>query len=173
MKHCQSDSAPLAGVSLRRASSADAGPILVLQRCCWSQVAIQNKSLEVPALHETLQEVQAWISDWEVLLAEHRNRVIAAARGRQRGLQWEVGRIMVAPDYEGRGLGRWILAQCEQVAPPECKRCFLFTAQGNTRGIEIYKRSGYQEQSPDITGTGHVQNALFLRKQLTLPIESS
>lgn len=161
--------APPQGVSLRRASVHDAGQLLVLQRCCWSQVAIQNNSLQVPALHESLEEVLAWIEDWQVLVAEQEHRLIAAARGRKRGSKWEVGRIMVAPDCEGRGLGRWILAQCEQLAPPDCSSCFLYTAPGNARGIEIYQRSGYQERVPDIEGTGHMQNALFLCKALRRP----
>lgn len=154
------------GVSLRRALVQEAGRILVLQRCCWSQVAIQNNSLSVPALHESIEELRAWIQDWEVIVAEQDHRLIAAARGRKRGSKWEVGRIMVAPDWEGQGLGRWILAQCENLAPGECTSCFLYTAPGNARGIEIYKRAGYQEKQPDIGGTGHMQNALFLCKPL-------
>lgn len=157
---------PVPGVSLRYATADDAGRLLVLQRCCWSQVAIQNNSLSVPALHESLDEVRAWIQDWQVLVAEQNHRLVAAARGRSRGVKWEVGRIMVAPDCEGQGLGRWILAQCEAITPRECTDCFLYTAPGNARGIGIYKRSGYQVQEPDISGTGHVQDALFLSKRL-------
>lgn len=156
--------APIPGSLLRRALAKDAGPLLVLQRCCWVSVAINNKSLAVPALHESLDDLRAWIEQWQVYLLEVEGRIIAAIRGRARDQDWEIGRLMVAPDFEGQGLGRWLLSYCESAAPAQCRRYFLFTAPGNARGIEIYKRAGYLIAQSDTTGAGHMDGALFMCK---------
>lgn len=161
--HCPTQ-APIPGAALRQASAEDAGALLVLQRCCWVSVAINNKSLAVPALHESLDDLRAWLRDWQVSLLELNGRIIAAIRGRARGQDWEIGRLMVAPDFEGRGLGRWLLRHCESLAPKDCRRCFLFTARANARGISIYQRAGYQIAQSDVEGTGHMDGAFFMCK---------
>ena len=55
---------PLEGGSLHRASAVDAPELLVLQRCCWVDEAVANDTLDVPALHETLGDVRAWVDAW-------------------------------------------------------------------------------------------------------------
>ncbi len=49
------------GRRLAAATEHDAAELLVLQRCCWVQEAVVNDTLEIPALHETLEDVRAWL----------------------------------------------------------------------------------------------------------------
>ncbi len=51
---------------------------------------------------------------------------------------------MVAPDLQGRGLGRRLLARIEEDAPPEVTSYELFTGAGSRRNQKMYKKAGYR-----------------------------
>ena len=135
---------PVPDATLSRATAADAAELLVLQRACWVQEAIDNSSLELPALTETLEEVTAWITAWQVWVVHHHGRLVAAGRARREGASWEVGRLMVAPDLAGRGLGRWLLRYAECAAPDDVTSVGLFTGARSLRNLALYQRAGYQ-----------------------------
>lgn len=116
------ESLPLAGLDLHRADSSDAGELLVLQRCCWLQEALSNQTLDIPALRDELADVIRWIEEWSVWCLRDGGRLIGAVRARVRGVDWDIGRLMVAPDYAGRGLGRWLLHFAEAQAPATTQR---------------------------------------------------
>ena len=69
--------------------------------------------------------------------------------GRRRaGDEWHIGRLMVAPDLQGRGLGRWLLARIEEEAPPGVTTYTLVTGARSTRNQRLYKRAGYRLRGP-------------------------
>lgn len=131
-----------------RATADDAAELLVLQRCCWVQEAIDNETLEIAALHESLTDVRRWIDEWEVwclrLNAHPSQRIVGAVRAKVDRGAWEIGRLMVAPDQAGRGLGRWMLNFIESRAPGDIKTFSLFTGARSTRNISIYQKAGYE-----------------------------
>ena len=89
---------------------ADAGEILTLQRACWMQEALANDALaDIPALHESLADVEAWLTEWHVYVVRAAGRLVGAVRARPEGEAWDIGRIMVAPALQGRGIGRLLL----------------------------------------------------------------
>jgi tRNA (guanine37-N1)-methyltransferase len=51
---------------------------------------------------------------------------------------------MVAPDLQGRGLGRALLAHIEAVAAPEATSYLLFTGARSADNIRMYKKAGYR-----------------------------
>ena len=53
---------------------------------------------------------------------------------------------MVAPDLQGRGLGRMLLAQAEALAPAEATGLELLTSAGVARNQRIYKKAGYRSR---------------------------
>ena len=95
----------LADAGRRRASSSPcSGP-------AGSQEEQDNPGVEIPALHETLDDVRAVARrvarcSWSGPPAGWSAPCAAAAR---RGGVWDIGRLMVAPDLQGRGLGRLLL----------------------------------------------------------------
>ncbi|MEO5662734.1 MAG: GNAT family N-acetyltransferase [Nocardioides sp.] len=79
--------------------------------------------------------------------------MIGAARGRveQHGAHsgaWDVGRLMVAPDLQGQGLGRDMLARIEGAAPADVAAYVLFTGAGSVDNIRMYKKAGYRLRGP-------------------------
>ncbi|WP_103353393.1 GNAT family N-acetyltransferase [Amycolatopsis sp. CA-128772] len=154
-------------MELTDAGPEDAPELLVLQRCCWVQEAILNDTLDIPALHESLEDVRDWTKTWSVWVLRQDHRLIGAVRARLDGDCWEVGRLMVAPDLAGRGLGRRLLAHVEAQAPAEARRFALFTGARSERNIALYQRAGYRLTDPPAAG-GHIAGAVYLEKDVTL-----
>jgi tRNA (guanine37-N1)-methyltransferase len=127
------------------ATRGDAGELLTLQRACWVQEALANDSLaDIPALHESLDDVREWMRRWSTWVVRSEGRLVGAVRGRLDGTAWDIGRIMVAPDLQGRGLGRALLEHIEAVAAPEATSYVLFTGARSTDNIRMYKKAGYR-----------------------------
>jgi tRNA (guanine37-N1)-methyltransferase len=125
----------------------DAGEILTLQRACWVQEALDNDMLDIPALHESLETVEASLDDWAYYVVRVEGRLVGAVRGRRAvhagATVWDIGRIMVAPDLQGRGLGRALLEHIQAVAPPEASSYVLFTGARSTDNQRMYKKAGF------------------------------
>jgi len=136
--------AVLGDVEVRPVLPADAGELFVLQRACWVQEQHDNPGVEIPALLETLEDLEAWIARDTVLVARSAGRLVGAVRGSLRDGTWDIGRLMVAPDLTGRGLGRMLLERMETAAPPGATSYELFTGAGSVRNQRMYKKAGYR-----------------------------
>jgi GNAT superfamily N-acetyltransferase len=139
---------PVDGATVRVATAADAAELLVLQRCCWVTEAILNDTLAIPALHEDLDTVRSWVAGMHVWVVRIGPRLVAAVRAEQDGEHWEIGRLMVAPDQRGTGLGRWLLGYAESRAPGSVRRFDLFTGARSERNLRMYRRAGYRPAHP-------------------------
>lgn len=131
-------------VTVRPAEPADAGELYVLQLACWVQEMHDNPGVRIPALHETYDDLRAWLARDTVLVARSGGRLVGAVRASLDEDTWHVGRLMVAPDLAGRGLGRSLLAQIEALAPESVTSYALFTGAGSVRNQRIYKKAGYR-----------------------------
>ena len=148
------ESALPGGEQIRPAVPADAGEILTLQRACWMQEQQANPDAWVPALHESLDDVRRWLPEWTVLTMRRAGRLVGGARARLDGDVWDIGRLMVAPDLQGQGLGRVLFEAIEAAAPAEATSYALFTGAGSTENLRFYKRAGYRlrGEDPDVPG---------------------
>lgn len=129
---------------VRLAEPADAGELWTLQRACWLQEAQANQTLAIPALTETFADVHDSLSAWDVYVVRSHGRLVASVRARLEGEQWQIGRIMVAPDLQGRGLGRWLLEFAEAQAPSEATSFTLFTGAASRVNLRMYRTAGYR-----------------------------
>jgi tRNA (guanine37-N1)-methyltransferase len=143
------------GLSPILARPADAEELLVLQRCCWVPEGRANQAFDIPPLVEQLDDVRASIREWNTWVVRVDGRLVASMRGRlDADGAWEIGRLMVAPDLQGRGIGRWLLEIAEAAAPAEADRVWLVTGDHSTRNQRFYRRAGYRAQpTSPIPGT--------------------
>ena len=161
----QTDVPPIPGARVSRATAADAAELLVLQRCCWVEEALANETLDIPALHESLDDVRSWIATWSTWCVRLDGRLIGAVRGHQDGAAWEIGRLMVAPDLNGRGIARWLLGHIERQAPQSTTRFGLFTGRLSERNRRMYGRAGYvPAEPPPGTSAEQLEIAIYLAK---------
>jgi tRNA (guanine37-N1)-methyltransferase len=138
------------GEERRTATAADAGEIYTLQRACWLQELEANPGVVIPALTESLPDVVAGLADHRTWVLRRAGRLVGSVRARltSRG-GWDIGRLMVAPDLQGQGLGRLLLEHAEEAAPPEASTYLLFTGALSAANLRMYKRAGYRLR-PDL-----------------------
>nr|BFF26576.1 hypothetical protein GCM10025732_45410 [Glycomyces mayteni] len=134
---------PVLGSYARTLTPEDAAEVTVLQRCCWTEEAIVNATLDIPALHESLADVRSWLGEWDATGLLLDGRLLGMVRTRRSGTAWEIGRLAVAPDLRGHGLGGWLLDLAESAAAPGCDRLLLHTGAKSLRNIDFYKNRGY------------------------------
>ncbi len=127
---------------------ADAGELMTLQRACWVQEAIANDTLRVPPLFEGLDDVLAWLPEWDTYVVRVAGRLVGAVRGRREAEVWDIGRLMVAPDLQRRGLGRALLDHIIAAAPPEVTTYRLYTGANSLDNLRRYKRNGFSVRGP-------------------------
>lgn len=155
----------LPGSHISTFSANDLAELVVLQRCCWVQEALLNDTLDIPALRESHAEVLDWAQSWTTLTTRSNGRLVAAVRGRSEGPRWHVGRLMVAPDLAGTGIGSALLRVIEGLAPPQTSEFVLFTGRKSERNIRFYQRAGYRIlDASDVDVTNHIHGAVYLSK---------
>ena len=159
----------LADLDVRVAVPADAAELLVLQRACWVREGLAARGRwVVPPLADELDDVLRALGEWTTFAVRvpatggAPGRLVASVRARRHpddATRWEVGRLMVAPDLQGRGLGRELLALAESLAPAEVTGFALTTGvleEGNQR---FYNRAGYRLVTSEQTPPGAVDLA--------------
>ncbi|MFW6776243.1 tRNA (guanosine(37)-N1)-methyltransferase TrmD [Nocardioides sp. CPCC 205120] len=148
------------------ATPADAGELWTLTRACWLGELQDNPGVHIPAVTESLDEVLASLGEWHTVVVRAAGRLVGSVRGRREGDAWHLGRLMVAPDLAGRGLGRRLLGYAEQLAAPlvasgEVTTYRLQTGAGSERNLRMYRRAGYRAVGPGDPG------AVLLEKRAT------
>ncbi|MFL6023369.1 MAG: tRNA (guanosine(37)-N1)-methyltransferase TrmD [Marmoricola sp.] len=149
----QHPAATLGDLELRPVLPADAGEIFTLQRACWVQEQQANPGVRIRALEQDLETVRRWVAADTVLVLRSSGRLVGAVRAKLHpapdgGAVWDIGRLMVAPDLQGSGLGRVLLEAIEAAAPEPVTTYELFTGVGSVRNQKVYKKAGYRLRGP-------------------------
>ncbi len=126
------------------AAAGDTAELHVLTLACWVGEALVNGDLTIPPLHESVADTAASLALWDTYVVRVGGRLVGSVRGRLEDATWEIGRLMVAPDLQGRGLGRVLLEHAERVAPPGAAAYRLVTGKGSEANLRRYKRAGYR-----------------------------
>jgi GNAT superfamily N-acetyltransferase len=132
------------GVRVGPVGQADAGEVFTVQRAAYVSEA-RRYGLVIPPLLETFAELRQEIADPAVLChgAWLGARLVGSVRGRVAGACMEIARFAVAPDVQGRGVGRALLASIEAAAPAGVDTLWLVTGSLSTDNLHFYERSGY------------------------------
>lgn len=157
---------PVAGSYARRLTAADAADVIVLQRCCWVDEAIANQTLDIPALHESIDDVRNWLDHWWVLGLWRDGKLLGMVRACRDGDSWHIGRLAVAPHMRGTGIGRWLLGLAERKADPACTAAALETGARSVRNIRMYVSEGFEHLPERDTG-----DVVHLVKPLRKPVQ--
>ncbi len=142
---------------ITKASEDDIDDFVVLQRACWVEEGMLNDDWEIPAFHETAEDVRTWMGQWHTWVLRADGRLIGGVRARAEGNDWSIGRLMVAPHMRGRGLGKALLGFVEAQAPTNAARHVLFTGKLSERNLAMYAKAGYRN-----LGEHPVHSKLFL-----------
>lgn len=140
-------------VKLELLTDADAGELLTLQQAAYITEARAHQNFDLPPLLDTLDHVRAAIADPSITVWGFRDggRLVASVRMRVDGPVGEIGRLVVAPDRQGEGLGTALLAAAEEATPAEVTVFRLFTGERSAGPLSLYRKLGYREthRSPE------------------------
>ncbi len=132
------------GISIIQAEPGDAAEILALQKVAYQSEAKLNDDWSIPPLTQTLSEIEAEFKSKTFLKAMDGNKIIGSVRAVLDSDTCHIGRLMVFPEYQGKGIGTRMLEKIE-AAFPDAKRFELFTGTKSAHNIRLYKRLGYKE----------------------------
>lgn len=149
-------------ITISHISDDDAGEVLTVQRAAFVSEAAIYGNVDMPPLTQTLAELEAELRSESGLTARIDGRLVGAIRYVVRDGLLLVGRIAIAPDTQGEGIGKLLLESAEKESGADVAE--LFTGSLSEANIRLYESCGYEEHErvPDGDGTEQV----FLRKQL-------
>ncbi|MEI2777604.1 MAG: tRNA (guanosine(37)-N1)-methyltransferase TrmD [Tetrasphaera sp.] len=137
----------LADLEGREATAADLPELIVLTRACWVPEAREMETVDFPPMTDGPVEHARALREWTIWVWRSGGRLVASGRGRRDPDDpsvWQVGRLMVAPDLAGRGIGRAVLAFVESLAPADVTSYWINTGRRSLRNQRIYKKAGYR-----------------------------
>ena len=132
-------------VTVTPAGPEDAGELLTLQRAAYATEARIYRDPELPALVQTLDELRTELRSVTALKATAGHRIVGAVRAHVTGSVLHVGRLTVAPDWQGRGIGSRLLAAVEDRHRGAAETATLFTGHLSVGNLAMYARRGYTE----------------------------
>lgn len=124
------------------ATIADAPEILSLQKLSYLSEAKIYNDYNIPPLTQTQGELEADFERKCILKAVQDGRIIGSVNGFTKDFRCFVGRLMVHPEYQGRGIGTRLMAAIENRFADVCS-WELFTGELSVRNIRLYERLGY------------------------------
>ena len=122
-----------------------AGELLTLQRAAYVTEAQLYDDVRLPALVQTLDDLVHELAASTCVAAVAGTRLVGAVRTRERDGVLHIGRLVVAPDRQGQGIGTRLLLAAEQATG--LPRATLFTGARSTANLRLYQRHGYVERS--------------------------
>ncbi|WP_427891248.1 tRNA (guanosine(37)-N1)-methyltransferase TrmD [Kribbella sp. GL6] len=135
----------LEGVRVLPATVDDAGEIHVLQLAAFLSEARLYDDYTIPPLTDDPAATVARVERGGVLKAVAGTRIVGSVQLVVDEAVGHVERLIVAPDWQGRGLGARLLRAAEQLAPAEVTSYALDTGALSDRNLALYRKAGYRE----------------------------
>jgi phosphoribosylanthranilate isomerase len=121
----------------------DLDEILALQKLAYQSEAQLNNDFTIPPLTQTLDEIRAEFGQAVFLKALQDGKMIGSVRGRLDGDTCHIGRVIVHPEYQNKGIGSRLLREIERRV--NARRFELFTSQRSERNLYLYRKFGYRD----------------------------
>lgn len=155
------DAGPPLEPLIGRALSSEAPAILALQQAAYQSEARLYNDWLIPPLVQTLDELVEEFRSATILKADLDGRLVGSVRATEAGGVVRIGRLIVAPDLQGRGIGT-ALMQAIEAAFPKAASFELFTGSLSVDNIRLYRRHGYNVEREEVLGPTVV--LVFMRK---------
>lgn len=153
-------------VRIETATELDAGEILTVQRAAYVTEAQLYGDPFIPPLVESLEQFRKVLSgDAVVLKAVLGSRLVGAVRAQFSERTCLIGRLVIAPDLQGRGIGRRLMLAIEEQVTGRVDSCVLFTGHLSDGNLRLYRSLGYAETHREPVAA-HL-TLVHMRKSLT------
>jgi len=130
-------------ILVERATASDAEEILALQKLAYRSEAEIYDDYKIPPLVQTLESIEKDFESQRFLKALMNGRIIGSVRAYSKEGTCYIGRLIVHPDFQNRGLGTKLMNEIERIFRT-CKRFELFTGVRSEKNLYLYQKLGYK-----------------------------
>lgn len=128
---------------IKKAQKEDLEKILELQYLAYQSEAKLFGSMDIPPLKQTIEEVYAEFQKGTILKAvDEAGDIIGSVRAYEEDGTVYIGKLMVHPKMQKKGLGTKLLLAIENEYPNQ--RYELFTSTKSISNIRLYEKLGYK-----------------------------
>ncbi|PJI94786.1 GNAT family N-acetyltransferase [Luteimicrobium subarcticum] len=131
-----------------RVGDETAGELLTLRRAAFVTEAQQYGDPHIPPLTQTLHELRADLAREDVVTigAWDGHRLVGSVRVEIDGQKATLGRLAVAPDQQGHGIGTQLMWAVLPYLPEQTTEIWVFTGKDSRQNLAMYQQQGYEEQ---------------------------
>jgi GNAT superfamily N-acetyltransferase len=136
---------PIAPTQYRIAPATfeDAAAILELQKRAYESEARLYGDWTLPPLTQTLPSLREEFASSTVLKAMEGDRLVGSVRAREAEGLCLIGRLIVEPQLQGRGVGTMLMHHIESRFP-QVRGFELFTGSRSEGNLRLYEHLGYR-----------------------------
>ena len=137
-------------VIINRAKFEDLTDILNLQKTAYLSEAEIYNCYDIEPLNQSIESIQNDFNDYLFLKAEYHNEIIGSVKIKNCGDYCYLGKLIVSPKFQNKGIGRKLMNEAEKIFP-NVKKYELFTGEKSIKNIKLYESLGYKiiETVPD------------------------
>ena len=128
---------------IEKATVSDAEELLALRKLAYRSKAEIYNDFRLPPLVQTLESMEEDFENQLFLKALMDGRIIGSVRAYSKGGTCYIGRLVVHPDFQNRGIGTSLMNEIERIFN-SCRRFELFTGDNSERNLRLYQKLGYQ-----------------------------
>ena len=139
----------------------DAEEILKLQKLAYQIEAKRYNNFDIPALKQTLEELNNQFKNHIILKAVSNGKIIGTVRAYEKDGTCFIGRLAVLPDMQNQGIGAALMKKTETYYSP--KRYEIFVGTESENNIHLYKKLGYNIYKTEAYECGDI-NIYYMEK---------
>jgi ribosomal protein S18 acetylase RimI-like enzyme len=129
-----------------KAKIEDLPSILSLQKLCFQSEAQMLNDFSIQPLTQTLESITEEFNKGIILKAvdeKNIDEIIGSVRGYVCEGTLHIGKLIVNPSFQNKGVGKALLSSIESMYPN--KRYELFTSGKSVKNLNLYIKNGYSE----------------------------
>ena len=129
-------------IHLSKADKDDLPEILALQKLAFYENSVRYNDVNIQPLTQTLSDITEEAKTHIFLKATVDGKIVGSVRGILRDDHAYIGKLIVHPDYQNRGIGRKLMLAVESEF--DTTKFELGTGHLDTKNIAFYTKLGYE-----------------------------
>jgi ribosomal protein S18 acetylase RimI-like enzyme len=129
-------------IAISRSGREDAKAILDLQKLAYQSEAQRYNDFTIPPLVQSLENLEAEYQTHVIIKVVMDGVIIGSVRAYDEKGTCHIGRLIVHPACQNKGIGRQLMDRIEK-AFPDALRFELFTGLESGKNLSFYQKLGY------------------------------
>ncbi|MBI5178030.1 MAG: GNAT family N-acetyltransferase [Nitrospinae bacterium] len=130
-------------MNIERAATKDAAEILALQILAYQSEADIYNDHSIAPLTQSLEDIRANFGKQAFFKVTIDGKIIGSVRAHSTDDTCYIGRLIVHPDFQDRGIGTQLMNEVESHFK-NAKRFELFTGSKSGKNLHLYRKLGYK-----------------------------